>query len=146
MALQRLDSWKRATEGFQQNRVGWLIVWGEFTLVSVFRRTYTLGHEGTLHTVGTAKNLARRRIDGRPGNRSRRQPVGAIFVLVGAHVILFPAVKNLGTSTAPRTGLANVVPTLPRLAPVPRAAVSEWVGQLSRVVGRGVRNLRQHSQ
>lgn len=61
----------------------------------------------------------------------------------------------MGTSTAGRTGLANLTPTLPRLAPVrrraftslcagipPRAAV--WLARV--VVWRTFRNLRQQSQ
>ena len=106
---------------------------GELALVAILPRTHPLGDEGAAHTVGAAEGLTRLRVDRRPGNGPRRQPGGAVVVLIGAHVILFRALEQtraMDSSTAPRTGLAKLVSTLPRLWAITRAAVSESIGQL----------------
>jgi hypothetical protein len=83
---------------------------GELSGVAVLRRTHSFGDERALHAVGTAEGLARRGVDGWPGNGSRRQPGGAVLVLVGAHVILFRALEKRALwamSTALCTGWAT---------------------------------------
>src|ERR1700761_8226332 len=94
MALQRLGSGEGPAEGLRKNRVGRFIVRGELSGVAILRRTHGFGDKRALHAAWTTKGLARRGVDGRPGNGSRRQPGGAVVVLVGAHVILFRALEK----------------------------------------------------
>src|ERR1700689_4490887 len=102
---------------------------GELPGVAILRRPDAFGDEGPLHAGGTTEGLTRCGVDRRPGHRSRRQPRGAVVVLIGAHVILFRALgkrtRAMDSSTAPRTGLAKLVSTLPRLWAVAPATVGE---------------------
>jgi hypothetical protein len=102
VALQGIGPRERATEGLGQNRVGRFGVRGELAGLAELRRPDPLGDEGALHTVGTAEGLTRCGVDRRPGHGARRQPRGAVVVLIGAHVILFRALSKQALWTRAR--------------------------------------------
>jgi hypothetical protein len=133
VTLQGIGSREGTAEGLRENRVSGFVVRAELALFAILPRTHPLGDERAAHPVGTAEGLTRLRVNRGPGNGSRRQPRGAVVVLIGAHVILFRALEQtraIDSSAAPRTGLAKLVSTLPRLWAITCAAVSESIGQL----------------
>ena len=94
VALQGIGPGERTTEGLRENRVGRFVVRGELPGVAILRRPDALGDERALHAVGTTEGLTRRGVNRRTGHGSRRQPRGAVVVLIGAHVILFRALSK----------------------------------------------------
>src|SRR6202021_3159148 len=94
VALQRVGAGERTTEGLRKDRVGGFVMRGELPGVAILRRPDAFGDEGPLHAVGTTEGRTRCGVNRRTGHRSRRQPRGAVVVLIGAHVILFRALAN----------------------------------------------------